>query len=576
MTTKIHITLIRALLSALALWLMQGAPIAQAQSYPAPWGVYLSQYTHNQYLLSWEPCVGASYYNVYEQVVKEGEDGANTFLVGSYSEPTTLNFSVGESETAWLWVRAVYVDAQGTHESSWAGGDSMWSGDVGEDPPPDSPGNLQITQHVGGYFNLTWDDPPSGNAAGVLVYRKVGNGDYHCVGGLSSLPYEEGVTYSFYVTAYNWSGESGASNEVTFNVAPRPTGFYAHFLANQTMALSWNPVGKPIDHYRVERADEGGDFVPLQDVASTTSTLIDTTVQMAHRYEYRVLSVNSDGDSEPSNSYQHCTLFPPVSVQATLIAGDAIRLNWSEVLSGVDYHVYRSTGPGDPGVPVGVTSALTIDDGPGLAEDTTYYYRIIVYLGSGSYLSDSSKEVVCYTPPHAPVLDAVQTLSNSSLKLSWPTVTSAGGGYEIYRTADPQTTYTLVGFSLAPSYVDATGLSEATHYWYKVRSRGVRGNSPLSDAGSGWTAPNPPTGLRVASELTASGNQMVLTWTDNSARESGYVVERSASGGVPWREFTVGQGAGVGGRISWRDSSGEVEEGKQYFYRVRALLNTAN
>lgn len=539
------------------------------------------QCIYNELFLTWDGCAGASYYKIYKQY---NDSSTRSVCATTADAATSYRFCPIDLEVGFiLYVTAVYVDEQGTHESALSDGVSFYLSDPGPDLwPPDAPVNVQLT-HANGRFHLTWDD--SGDGSDFRVYCQKGDEPTLMVASTSQTSYDceyaQGVTYNFNVVSYNWYGESsgGSSNRVSFNVAPTPQGITASYLSNHNVQLCWQAVASPISAYRVERASGGGEFTVLQAVDPTTSTVVDATTSAGGLYTYRVFSVNDYGDSESSPCYQLCAFFPPASVQAALVSDGTVRLNWSAVAPGAQYYVYRSTSPTDPGaVCAGVTGDLTLDDGPGLAEDAQYYYRIIAYWpwGSGFHTS-SSDPVMCYTPPRAPTLDAVQALSNSSLKLSWPAVASASSGYEVYRSPNPRTTtYTLVGFTLAPPYVDATGLGEATHYWYKVRSRGVRGNSGLSAEASGWTAPNQPTGLRVTAEAMGTGRQMALTWMDNSARESGYVVERSASGGAPWRQFTLGPGAGVGSRMSWRDSSGEVEEGRQYFYRVRALLNPAN
>jgi len=74
------------------------------------------------------------------------------------------------------------------------------------------------------------------------------------------------------------------------------------------------------------------------------------------------------------------------------------------------------------------------------------------------------------------------------------------------------------------------------------------------------TAPTAPTGL---SSTLVSGNNVSLSWTDNSANEDGFIVERRQGASGPW--IHVGQ---VGG-TSFVDPSLALNE--TYTYRVRAF-----
>ena len=63
---------------------------------------------------------------------------------------------------------------------------------------------------------------------------------------------------------------------------------------------------------------------------------------------------------------------------------------------------------------------------------------------------------------------------------------------------------------------------------------------------------------------------MDLTWTDNSAGENGYLVERSTDGGTTWTQI-----ASIGADSnSYADTS--VTTGNTYKYRVKAYNDAGN
>src|SRR5580765_6796670 len=84
---------------------------------------------------------------------------------------------------------------------------------------PSAPANLAATDYVT-YIMAAWQDM-SGNELGFRLYRKVDAGAYglYQTLGPNVVSYQDNSViashqYRYYVTAYNASGESAASNEV--------------------------------------------------------------------------------------------------------------------------------------------------------------------------------------------------------------------------------------------------------------------------------------------------------------------------------------------------------------------------
>ena len=76
----------------------------------------------------------------------------------------------------------------------------------------------------------------------------------------------------------------------------------------------------------------------------------------------------------------------------------------------------------------------------------------------------------------------------------------------------------------------------------------------------------PPSNLAAASVVT---KQIDLNWTDNSAGESGFKVERSANGKSYSQITTVGANF-----VTFSDTG--LRSGRKYYYRVRAYNGTSN
>ena len=83
-------------------------------------------------------------------------------------------------------------------------------------------------------------------------------------------------------------------------------------------------------------------------------------------------------------------------------------------------------------------------------------------------------------------------------------------------------------------------------------------------AGVGQAAAPAPSGLRALSNASAAtSNNMVLTWTDNTSNETGFVVQRSINGAAFTDLATVGAGV-----TTYTDAG--LTGGTEYAYRVRA------
>src|SRR5205814_8768483 len=87
------------------------------------------------------------------------------------------------------------------------------------------------------------------------------------------------------------------------------------------------------------------------------------------------------------------------------------------------------------------------------------------------------------------------------------------------------------------------------------------GDSPFSNEASGITTLSAPTSLTATA---VSSSQINLTWTDNSASESGYKIEQSPVDNLHYTEIAT-----AGEHMTDYNASGHNEATK-YYYRVRA------
>jgi fibronectin type 3 domain-containing protein len=145
--------------------------------------------------------------------------------------------------------------------------------------------------------------------------------------------------------------------------------------------------------------------------------------------------------------------------------------------------------------------------------------------------------------------------------LAWTDNATNETGYTVERSTDGGLTFNLLASLPADStsYPD-TSVALEIKYSYRVYAFNGSGNSAYSNVATVTTPPKAPTGLSATYQ---AGPRVALAWTDNSAAETAYVVERSVNGGA--FAFLTQLGANV---TSYIDAAVSLD--KTYTYRVYA------
>ena len=128
----------------------------------------------------------------------------------------------------------------------------------------------------------------------------------------------------------------------------------------------------------------------------------------------------------------------------------------------------------------------------------------------------------------------------------------------------------------APTFTDTTFRWNSTVYSYRVVAKNTVGyggaypSKTVQSVSSEIAVIAAPTGLTAA--LVASPTRVTLTWTDNAANETGFVIQRSDNGGAFVQIATPGPRSNTGS-VSFTDPA--VSLGNTYQYRVAALSTAA-
>jgi hypothetical protein len=173
----------------------------------------------------------------------------------------------------------------------------------------------------------------------------------------------------------------------------------------------------------------------------------------------------------------------------------------------------------------------------------------------GSFLKDNTVTIV----PDVAGLVAVP-VAIDKIELDWTLNATDATAVEVDRSTDG-TNFTLLTDALsgtATTFTD-TGLTEGTHYWYKVRALRAAGPSNFTNIADAWTIPAVD-GLQASADPAGGVD---LSWNINAdpTAITSVDIERSTDG-VSYTPLTTVDAD------SYTDPS--ASDGGTYWYRVRA------
>ncbi|HEX8914992.1 MAG TPA: fibronectin type III domain-containing protein [Humisphaera sp.] len=379
---------------------------------------------------------------------------------------------------------------------------------------------------------------------------------------------DEGTAYQFRLSATKTGNTSAAVGVSATTLPAAPTGLTVDASAGSHVDLAWTDAAGSETAYKVERSTNGGAFEVIDTLSTGANSYSDTDVAEAHTYAYRVYAVGAGGNSAAATGAAVTAPSDPSGFSATPMSPASVNLAWTDNSAGeTAYVVERSPDGSSWG------DAVTLDAGTdeylvtGLTEGTTYHFRVkAVRADDAGTAASAWVATSTSTPAAAPTDFAVSVPTGAPrVDLTWQDNSAAETGYRIERMTNEDDNWTLVTTTAADatSYSD-TGLAEGTRYDYRVMAASGAGNSNWAPSLAARTRPLAPTSLvATATSDTAVG----LAWTDNSAVETGYRVQRSPDG-TTWSDVTdlpadTQQFADTG-----------LAENTTYHYRVLALDGT--
>jgi WD40-like Beta Propeller Repeat len=179
-------------------------------------------------------------------------------------------------------------------------------------------------------------------------------------------------------------------------------------------------------------------------------------------------------------------------------------------------------------------------------------------------------------PPklNAPSNTHLAVVSDSRIDVYWQDNSANETGFEVHRSADGANgLFTRIASTAASVTARSDlGLNSSTQYCYKIRAfktaDGQTRYSSFSNTACATTlAPPPPNAPTNTYALAVSDSRIDVSWQDNSANETGFEVQRSATGATGTFAPVATTAAGV---TAWSDLG--LNPSTQYCYIARAFI----
>ncbi|VDL60884.1 unnamed protein product, partial [Hymenolepis diminuta] len=382
--------------------------------------------------------------------------------------------------------------------------------------PPDPPGNLQITDYDENHVDLKWIKPRKENGAPVKNYiiegRKHPDGSWITMKETpdtkASVPWKEGETYQFRVTAVNKAGKSEPCI-ATAPIIAKPR-LLKPWIDKSNIQIVKLKCGQPFElnlRYRAEPDPEVKWFAGETPIESNAEYQLifnhrDTGVkvkdaQRKHTQLYKLVVSNEVGSDEAT--IEVVVLGKPSRPIGPLEVSDVTKnscvLNWKPPADDggepIQYYLVEkqdtSKGRWEK---VAEVSRGTTCNVPKLTEGSRYIFRTIAVSSQGeSEPLETDTEIVAKNPydePEAPGKPEIVDHDKDRIDIKWEPPEFDGGapitGYHVERKEPKSNRWTKITIKPVPEpeYTDGT-VTPGKDYQYRVIAVNKAGPSPPSE-----------------------------------------------------------------------------------------------
>lgn len=250
----------------------------------------------------------------------------------------------------------------------------------------------------------------------------------------------------------------------------------------------------------------------------------------------------------------------PSDLTATATSTANVNLQWQDnAFDETGYHVERREDSGNWALLAELGAGVTFHADGSVTEGILYEYRVQAVRGDD--FSDYSESAETAVPLLAPASLSATAISAKQVDLTWTDNSSHEAHYEIQRKTGDGAFAFLVTLDDDSTSCSDTTTAERETYTYRARAVSDIAESGYSNDAEVTTPLATPTNL---SAYVNDNDVVVLRWTDNSAAETGYVIQRRDNSGTFADIHTTGASA-----TSWTDAT--VTSGNTYDYRIAAV-----
>ncbi len=158
----------------------------------------------------------------------------------------------------------------------------------------------------------------------------------------------------------------------------------------------------------------------------------------------------------------------PSSAKADPIAFNKVKITWNTADGAYGYKIYRATSKYGIYSYIASTRNQTYTD-TSLKTGNTYYYKVRAYNYKNSLVIYGNYSQILSAAPVLSTPSAnLTSVAKGKIKLNWKAVSGANG-YQVYRSASKNGSYTRVS-STSYTSITNTGLVSGRVYYYKIRA----------------------------------------------------------------------------------------------------------
>lgn len=167
-------------------------------------------------------------------------------------------------------------------------------------------------------------------------------------------------------------------------------------------------------------------------------------------------------------------------------------------------------------------------------------YRCVIKVGAESANTNAGILLERGIDPPSGI-EATQDRCDAQIDITWEWYQVNPSKFKIQVSTNNSTFTDLVELAGAKRKYQHTGITKGTRYYYKISSYnedcGTYGSSSDSEYGLSPVDPAAPTGSSVQEVSVDGGKGVRVTWTDNSADETGFIITRTNSDGTNLVEY---------------------------------------